>query len=155
MIAFENFENVATTVVGSSSKDLSAQHNPILGNQFALITEFSLQYEGVQMNNPGDGLPLNEHVVEEELVDNQDTETIAEYKPPHSQTSQKIDSMQGIKPNMNRPASEVFTSSSSKAEDQEKTGNGFGKRKSSSSQSALIQSSSKINNRYSTQVPLM
>lgn len=61
-----------------------------------------------------------------------------------------------MKANINRPASEVFTSSNKEsAEEPDKSAHGFGKRKSSSSQSALIQSSSKINNRYSTQVPLM
>jgi hypothetical protein len=90
MIAFENFENVSVPSNGTSSKTLETAHtNPIIGNPFALITEFSLQFEGVQMNGPGDGLPLNEIVVEEELMDSHEAETIiaAEYKPPQSQAS--------------------------------------------------------------------
>lgn len=39
--------------------------------------EFFTIYEGVAMNGPGDGLPANELVVEEELIDNQETETPA------------------------------------------------------------------------------
>ena len=39
--------------------------------------EFFSIYEGMAMNGPGDGLPVNEMVVEEELIDNQETETPA------------------------------------------------------------------------------
>lgn len=53
MIAFENFENVAS----HNSLEGTALANPIIANPFALITEFSQMYDGVQMNGPGDGLP--------------------------------------------------------------------------------------------------
>lgn len=58
----------------------------MIGNPFALIQEFSLLYDGMQMNGPGDGMLQNETVVEEELIDNQETDTpVGNYeniKPP-------------------------------------------------------------------------
>jgi hypothetical protein len=39
------------------------------------MTEFSHLFDGVVMNAPGDGLPQVEWVCEEELIDNQETET--------------------------------------------------------------------------------
>ena len=71
MIAFENFENIP-----SSHKQLEQANNPIIGNPFALITEFSIQYEGVQMNGPNEEMGI----VEEELVEDDH-----EVKPPPSQ----------------------------------------------------------------------
>jgi protein phosphatase 2C family protein 2/3 len=99
MIAFENFENLAGQMSAApvnsnktfeEGNSAAMYQNPILQNPFCLISEFSLLYEGVQMNGPGDCIPQNETVVEEELIDNQDTETplaAVSFKPPQSSAS--------------------------------------------------------------------
>lgn len=45
------------------------------------MTEFISLYDGLSLNAPGDTIPQNETVVEEELIDNQETETPAAYEP--------------------------------------------------------------------------
>ena len=142
MIAFENFENTAgqPTNAQSSSKTIEQHQQPskqalvVVGSQlthnpFALMADFLVMHNGVAppilMGNPQIDGPSGMHtlpmdpIVEEELIDNQETETPTHYDakkstPTKNEAADDHNSQSRITNNNNdvvkvssRPSSEI------------------------------------------------